>query len=106
MSRLDDIGVDVLRHRLEGVAQAMQEALMRSAHSPIVKEGMDASACLFDAQGRALAQSQSIPLHLGALIPAVAAILDRFPVAGMADGDLYLMNDPFCGGTHLPDLTL
>ncbi|MEQ8346761.1 MAG: hydantoinase B/oxoprolinase family protein [Sneathiellaceae bacterium] len=106
MTLLDSIGVDVLRHRLEGVAQAMQGALLRSAHSPIVKEGMDASACLFDPQGQALAQSQSIPLHLGALIPAVAAILARFPVAGMADGDLYLLNDPFAGGTHLPDFTL
>jgi len=103
---LDPITVEVVRHKIEGIANEMEETLLRSSFSPIVKEGLDASASLFLPDGTTLAQACAIPIHLATLIPAVAAILETHPVADMSEGDLYLLNDPYCGGTHLPDLAL
>ncbi|MBU4609551.1 hydantoinase B/oxoprolinase family protein [Achromobacter sp. GG226] len=99
-------GLDVLRLRLEGIAERMQQALVRSAVSSVAREGMDCAAALFLADGRILAQARSLPLLLGSLIPAVAGILRVFPVSSMAEGDAYLLNDPWSGGTHLPDIVM
>ncbi|HEX9472073.1 MAG TPA: hydantoinase B/oxoprolinase family protein [Bradyrhizobium sp.] len=106
LSPIDPITLEVLRYRLEGIAEDMQATLIRVAFSPIVREGMDASAAIFLADGRSLAQSSSIPLHLGALIPSVRAVLDAFPCATMSAGDVYIVNDPYHGGTHLPDIAV
>ncbi len=103
---LDPITVEVTRHRLEGIANEMQSTLLRSSFSPIVKEGLDASAGLFTADGQTLAQSCSIPIHLATLIPAVARIIRDFPPATMQPDDTYVLNDPYCGGTHLPDIAV
>jgi len=103
---LDPITVDIVRYKLDGIAGEMQSTLLRSSFSPIVKEGLDASASLFMLDGTTLAQSCSIPIHLATLIPAVAEILRAFPVAQMRDGDSYLLNDPYLGGTHLPDIAV
>lgn len=103
---LDPITVDVVRYKLDGIAGEMQSTLLRSSFSPIVKEGLDASASLFALDGTTLAQSCSIPIHLATLIPAVAEIIKTFPVAAMRDGDTYVLNDPYLGGTHLPDIAV
>jgi len=103
---LDPITVEVTRHRLEGIANEMQSTLLRASFSPIVKEGLDASAGLFTADGQTLAQSCSIPIHLATLIPAVARIIRDFPPATMQPDDTYVLNDPYCGGTHLPDIAV
>src|ERR1700722_13041980 len=103
---LDPITVDITRYKLDGIANEMQATLLRSSFSPIVKEGLDASASLFALDGTTLAQSCSIPIHLATLIPAVAQIIATFPVAQMRDGDSYILNDPYCGGTHLPDIAV
>jgi N-methylhydantoinase B len=103
---LDPITVEVVRHKLEGIANEMQQTLLRSSFSPIVKEGLDASASLFTIRGETLAQAIAIPIHLATLIPAIAQILSVFPLATMRDGDVYIMNDPYLGGTHLPDIAL
>jgi N-methylhydantoinase B/oxoprolinase/acetone carboxylase alpha subunit len=103
---LDPITVDITRHKLDGIANEMQSTLLRSSFSPIVKEGLDASASLFALDGTTLAQSCSIPIHLATLIPAVAQIIASFPIAEMREGDSYLLNDPYCGGTHLPDIAV
>ncbi len=103
---LDPVTLEVTRHRLEGIANEMQATLLRSSFSPIVKEGLDASAGLFTADGQTLAQSCSIPIHLATLIPAVARIREAFPPATMRPDDTYLLNDPYCGGTHLPDIAI
>ena len=103
---LDPITVEVVRYKLEGIANEMNATLLRSSFSPIVKEGRDASASLFTPEGETLAQSSSIPIHLATLIPAVAAILEAYPLAEMQAGDIYLLNDPYLGGTHLPDIAL
>src|ERR1700722_576987 len=103
---LDPITVDITRYKLDGIANEMQATLLRSSFSPIVKEGLDASASLFALDGTTLAQSCSIPIHLATLIPAVAQIIATFPIAQMRDGDSYILNDPYCGGTHLPDIAV
>jgi N-methylhydantoinase B/oxoprolinase/acetone carboxylase alpha subunit len=103
---LDPITVDITRYKLDGIADEMQTTLLRSSFSPIVKEGLDASASLFALDGTTLAQSCSIPIHLATLIPAVAQIVASFPVARMREGDSYVLNDPYCGGTHLPDIAV
>src|SRR5947209_4131946 len=103
---LDPITVDIVRYKLDGIANDMQSTLLRSSSSPVVKEGLDASASLFALDGTTLAQSCSIPIHLATLIPAVAKIIETFPVASMRDGDAYVLNDPYCGGTHLPDIAV
>ncbi len=103
---IDPITVEVVRHKLEGIANEMQSTLLRSSFSPIVKEGLDASASLFTPDGTTLAQSCSIPIHLATLIPAVAEVLKSYPLDSMAEGDAYILNDPYLGGTHLPDIAV
>ena len=103
---LDPITVEVVRHKLEGTANEMQSTLLRSSFSPIVKEGLDASASLFTPDGTTLAQSCSIPIHLATLIPAVAEVLKTYPVDTMREGDTFILNDPYTGGTHLPDIAV
>ena len=102
----DPITLEVIRHRLDKIAEEMQATLLKSSCSPIVKEGLDASASLFTLEGTTLAQACAIAIHLGTLIPAVAAIRTKFPVEQMRDGDIYILNDPYCGGTHLPDFAV
>lgn len=102
MSHLDPVGLQVWGAALRSVAEEMQAALVRSAFSVTIKERRDCSTAVFDAQGRMVAQSDSIPVHLGAMPEAVRAVMD----AGAAAGEMWVVNDPFTGGTHLPDLTV
>ena len=103
---LDTITVEVVRHRLEGIANEMETTLVRSAFSTIVKEAMDASASLFTARGDVLAQAIAIPMHLSTLSPIVRKILAVFPIDTMQEGDAFIMNDPYAGGTHMPDIAV
>jgi N-methylhydantoinase B len=106
MQALDPITVEVVRNKLDGIANEMELTLLKSSFSPIVKEGLDASASLFTLQGETLAQAVAIPIHLATLIPCVARVLGEFSVEGMHEGDIYCMNDPYLGGTHLPDIAV
>jgi N-methylhydantoinase B len=103
---LDPVTVEVVRNKLDGIANEMELTLLKSSCSPIVKEGLDASASLFTLQGETLAQAVAIPIHLATLIPCIARILAEFPLETMREGDLYCMNDPYLGGTHLPDIAV
>jgi len=103
---IDPITLEVVRNKLESIANEMQLTLMRSSFSPAVKESLDASASLFTADGTTLSQATAIPIHLGTLVPAVASVLETFPVETMNDGDIFVLNDPYAGGTHLPDLAV
>jgi N-methylhydantoinase B len=94
----------ILRIALEGLADRMQDMLLAEAKSPVAREGMDCAAALFLPDGRVLAQARSLPLLLGGMIPAIAGMLRAFPAGSMAEGDGFLTNDPWSGGTHLPDL--
>ncbi|HEY8289289.1 MAG TPA: hydantoinase/oxoprolinase family protein, partial [Acetobacteraceae bacterium] len=102
----DPITMEVIRHKLEGIANEMQSTLLRSSFSPIVKEGLDASAGLFTADGTTLAQACAIPIHLATLIPVLRRVIDAFPPETMDPGDIFILNDPYCGGTHLPDIAI
>jgi N-methylhydantoinase B len=102
----DPITLEVIRNRLDVIAEEMQTTLLKSAFSPIIREAADASAAIFDIQGQTLAQAAALPAHLGMLLPAVQSIVARFPVNTMQPGDLYILNDPFDGGTHLPDIAV
>ena len=99
---IDPVTLEVLRNQLEGVAEEMGQVLIRGAYSPNIKERRDCSTALFDADGRMVAQAEHIPVHLGAMPEAVAAVRERDP----EPGDVFVLNDPFTGGTHLPDVTL
>ena len=103
---IDPVLLEVLRNRLEAIADEMELTLLKSAASPIVKEGLDASAALFNIRGETIAQAAAIPIHLGALQCAAQRIVRAFPPERMRDGDAFLLNDPYDGGTHLPDITL
>ena len=98
----DAVELEILRTQLESVAEEMGTVLVRGAYSPNITERRDCSTALFDSEGRMVAQAEHIPVHLGAMPEAVAAVLDRDP----RPGDVFLLNDPFQGGTHLPDVTL
>src|SRR5262244_523783 len=103
---IDPILLEVLRNRLDAIADEMELTLLKSAASPIVKEGLDASAALFNTRGETIAQAAAIPIHLGALQFAAQRIVRAFPPERMREGDAFLLNDPYDGGTHLPDITM
>src|SRR5687767_2914799 len=100
---IDPITLEVVRNKLDGIANEMEVTLVQSSFSSIVKESLDTSASLFTPDGQTLAQAIAIPIHLATLIPCVENVLKAFPVQTMKPGDAYLLNDPYCGGTHLPD---
>ncbi|MDQ3658468.1 MAG: hydantoinase B/oxoprolinase family protein, partial [Actinomycetota bacterium] len=99
---LDPITLSVLSSALKGIAEEMGALLIRGAYSSNIKERRDCSTALFDAEGRMVAQAEHIPVHLGAMPEAVAAVMRRNP----RPGDVFALNDPYSGGTHLPDITL
>jgi N-methylhydantoinase B len=105
MRMIDRITVSVVQHRLEAIVQEMGEAMLRTAYSQILNSSRDFSTAVFDGQGRLAAQAEHVPIHVGALPWAVAAIRDAF-AGRIRPGDLFLLNDPYHGGNHLPDLTV
>ena len=100
--RLDPVTLSVLASALAGIAEEMGAVLIRGAYSSNIKERRDCSAALFDGRGRMVAQAEHIPVHLGAMPEAVGAVMKRGP----EPGDVFAINDPYSGGTHLPDVTL
>ncbi len=99
---LDPIALGVQVGRLRAVCDEMGAVLIRSAHSPNIKERRDCSTALFEPGGELVMQAEHIPVHLGSMPDAVAAILDE----EQRPGESWILNDPFRGGTHLPDITL
>src|SRR3954466_2789875 len=99
---LDPIELQVVTGALRAACGEMGVALIRSAHSSNIKERRDASTALFDHDGEMVMQAEHIPVHLGAMPAAVAAVLDREHAPGVS----WILNDPFAGGTHLPDITV
>ena len=99
---LDPITLRVVAGALRAACEEMGAVLVRAAHSANIKERRDASTALFDAEGELVMQAEHIPVHLGAMPAAVAAVLgeDHSP------GEAWVLNDPYRGGTHLPDITV
>src|SRR5438067_7118389 len=96
------IQLQVIGAALRSIAEEMGAVLIRSAFSANIKERHDCSTALFDERGRMIAQAEHIPVHLGALPDAVAAVREHDP----RPDDVFVLNDPYAGGTHLPDITL
>ena len=102
MSTLDPIELQVLTGALRAACEEMGVVLIRSAHSANIKERRVASTALFDADGQMVMQAVHIPVHLGAMPAAVSAVLGERQAPGVS----WILNDPFAGGTHLPDITV
>ncbi|MFS8908305.1 hydantoinase B/oxoprolinase family protein, partial [Synechococcus sp. OH2] len=96
------IRLQVMANALAGIAEEMGARLIRGSYSANIKERRDCSTALFDAQGACIAQAAHIPVHLGALAEAVRAVV----ATGPRPGDVFVLNDPYQGGSHLPDITV
>jgi N-methylhydantoinase B len=99
---VNPIELSVASAALTGIAEEMGTALVRSSLSANIKERRDCSAALFDAYGRMVAQAEHIPAHLGAMPESIAAVIAHGP----QPGETWILNDPFAGGSHLPDITM
>ncbi len=101
--RADPVELEVFKHLLQSIAEEMGAALRRTAFSPNIKERRDYSCAVFNAAGEALAMGDHMPVHLGSMPMSVRAAIDELE---LLPGDIAMLNDPFRGGTHLPDITV
>src|ERR1700761_1228496 len=99
---IDPVELQILTGALRAICEEMGAVLIRSAHSANIKERRDASTALFDPSGQMVMQAEHIPVHLGAMPAAVAAVLGEDHAPDRA----WILNDPYQGGTHLPDITV
>src|SRR6266581_6972089 len=104
MSAVDPIVTSVIQHRLLAIVEEMGEAMLRTAYSQILNSSRDFSLALCDLDGRLIAQAEHVPIHVGAL-PYAARAVTEFFAGDIHEGDIFLLNDPYHGGNHLPDLT-
>jgi N-methylhydantoinase B len=104
---MDRITLEVIGATLLSIAEEMGEALIKASYSSNIKERQDCSTAIFNMRGEVIAQAEHIPMHLGSLIMIVREILARYPADRLRDGDVFIGNDPYTGGsTHLPDITV
>jgi N-methylhydantoinase B len=104
---LDPITVEVLGNAFAALVEEMGMALIKASYSTNIKERRDCSTALFDAHGQTLAQAEHIPIHLGSLLGIVNAVRERYPLAAIHPGDMFVGNDAYTGGgTHLPDIVV
>jgi len=104
LDRPDPVTLELFNRRFMGVAEAMGAALERTAHSVNIKERLDFSCALFDADGGLVANAPHMPVHLGSMGASVRAVRDRHP--DLKPGQAFALNNPYAGGTHLPDITV
>lgn len=105
-ARIDVVTVEVVKNALNGIAQEMQTTLERTAHSQAIREVGDASSSLFDASGQLIAQALSLPVQLAGSSVAVKEIMKAYPPEKMREGDVYILNHAYYGGSHPPDIIL
>ncbi len=105
MEKLDPISFEILKNSLISIAEEMGVVLRKSSFSPNIKERRDYSCALFNTSGQLIAQAEHIPVHLGAMPYSVQAVLKEFK-DDLVEGDDIILNDPYRGGTHLPDITM
>jgi len=103
--KTDPIQLEVFKHRFAAIAEEMGAVLRKASYSPNIKERRDFSCAIFNASGQMIAQAAHIPVHLGSMPLSVKAAISAY-TDGMNPGDMIILNDPFKGGTHLPDITL
>src|SRR6478672_4661100 len=99
----DPVELEIFKSLFHSIAEEMGAALRRTAFSPNIKERRDYSCAVFDGAGEVVAMGDHMPVHLGSMPMSVRAAVDTLT---LSDGDVAILNDPFCGGTHLPDITL
>jgi N-methylhydantoinase B len=99
----DPIQLELFKNRFASIAEEMGVVLRRSSYSPNIKERLDFSCAIFDAAGRMISQAAHIPVHLGAMPSSVETAIERLT---FAPGDVIILNDPYAGGSHLPDITI
>lgn len=104
MTATDPITISVIHHRLTGIVEEMGEAMLRTSFSQILNSSRDFSTAICGADAQLVAQAEHIPVHVGALQPAALAINEAF-AGDVHPGDVFLLNDPYFGGSHLPDVT-
>lgn len=102
----DPVTTEVVRGWMEAVTEEMQETLVKTAHSPLICEARDATSALHDRHGRTAAQAASMPIHLGVLAELGLRFAEKYPQGVAEPGDLYITNDPYAGGTHMPDIAV
>jgi N-methylhydantoinase B len=102
--KVDPIELELMRNLFEAAAEEMGVVLQRASFSANIKERRDFSCAIFDAEGQLLSQAAHIPVHLGSMPQSVGVVLER--LGRLDDGDVAIVNDPFEGGTHLPDITV
>src|SRR2546425_541924 len=105
MENLDPVSFEILKNSLISITEEMGVVLRKSSFSPNIKERRDFSCALFNSSGQLVAQAEHIPVHLGAMPYSVQAVLKEFE-DDLSDGDDVILNDPYRGGTHLPDITM
>ncbi|GAA1620196.1 hydantoinase B/oxoprolinase family protein [Kribbella sancticallisti] len=106
MADIDQITLQVIGHALTSISREMGVTLSRTSCSPIFNEGNDYSCAVFDARGQMVSHGEFLPIHLGSMAFATDAVTTAFAADGLEPGDMVILNDPFLGGTHLPDVTL
>jgi len=105
--QFDAIAMEIFSNRMLSITESMALNMMRSSYSSQIKERRDFSVGIFDAQGRLVAQGTHIPIHLGSLLGAMEALLERYQPSAMREGDAFICNDPYlAGGTHIPDVSV
>src|SRR5258707_12961073 len=102
--KIDPITRSVVQHRLSSIVKEMGEAMLRTSYSQILNSSRDFSLGICDTRARLIAQADHLPVHVGALPWATIAVEERFK--DVKPGDVFLLNDPYYGGSHLPDLTV
>src|SRR6187397_438075 len=99
----DPIGFELFKNTLLSIADEMALTIARTAYSGVLRDNMDYSTAVADGEGRLVAQGLTLPGHLGSIPTALAAVLKRYK-GEIRPGDVFMMNDPFEGGMHLPDI--
>src|SRR5262245_7227381 len=105
MAEIDPATFEVVKNALYAAAEEMKVVLAKTAYSPLLKVAGDYSCGLFDPRGEMVAQGPDLPIHLGSMPRAVKAVIQA-AVAGFRPGDVFIHNDPYFGGSHLPDVNV
>ena len=105
IKNFDPIHIEILKNRLEGISDGMALTVMKSSRSSIVRTALDFSTGILNQDGELIGQGLCLPIHLGGMMPALESCLERYKDQ-VRPGDIFITNDPYEGGSHLPDIFL
>ncbi|HDX8863265.1 TPA: hydantoinase B/oxoprolinase family protein [Klebsiella michiganensis] len=104
-ARINPLTLSVVRHKLQAIAEEMTEIMTHTCFSPILNQNQDFSTVVADVSGNTIAQAERVPIHMGAMSTALRIMIERFR-GDIHKGDIFIANDPYFGGSHLPDITM